>query len=355
MIDFRYNYPVLPSQHQLLIDALSALKPDESYMKMATPGGHPDDKKVAASWLSQPNFPVHEDSVVIGCGGHQALSVIILATGLSGGKVIVDPVTYNGFIGLSSMFNIILIPCPIDENGVKPDAIADLCTEHDIKAVYLMPTIHNPLCYIMPLQRRQEIVEVARRFDLILIDDDAYGFLAPETLLNFAHLAPERGFFIYSFSKILAPGVKTSYILVPEKWKMQATNAAWMTSSGPVTLYNKLVSNWVKEGIVTKVIEEKRQVAGEKQKLAAKILNKHNYLTQANSYHFWLPLPKSVNAYQFGESLSVKGVDVVTSVAYNFSGDANYNGIRVALGNVSDQKILIQGLTIIDESLSSIR
>jgi len=354
MIDFRYNYPVLPSQHQLLTDALNSLKPDESYIKMATPGGHPDDKKVAAAWLSQPRFPVHEDSVVIGCGGHHALSVIILATGLSGGKVLVDPVTYNGFIGLSSMFNITLVPCPIDENGIKPEAIADLCTEHDIKAVYLMPTIHNPLCYIMPLQRRQEIVEVARRFNLVLIDDDAYGFLATEALPNFAHLAPECGFYIYSFAKILAPGMKTSYILVPEKWKMQATNAAWMTSSGPVTLYNRLVSNWVEEGIVKKVIEEKRQVAREKQKLTASVLNKHKYLTQATSYHFWLPLPQSANAYQFGENLSAQGVDVVTSAGYNVSGDTKYNGIRVALGNVSDEKILIQGLTIIEESLSAI-
>ena len=321
---------------------------------MATPGGHADDKNVAAFWLSKPDFPIDQDSVVIACSGHQALSVIILATGLACGKVLVDPVTYNGFLSLASMFNIKLIPCPIDEDGLKPDAIAALCEENDIKAVYLMPTIHNPLCYIMPLQRRKEIVEVARQFDLVLIDDDAYGFLAPETLPGFAHLAPERSFYIYSFSKILAPGIKTCYIIVPEKWETQTTNAVWMTSSGSVTLYNRLVSNWIKSGVVEKVIEEKRLVATEKQKVAASVFHKHSYLTQATSYHIWLPLAKSVNAYQFGENLSVKGVDVVTSAAYNFSRDANYNGIRIALGNVSDEKILIQGLTIIEESLSDI-
>jgi len=354
MIDFRYNYPILRSQHQLLMQALSELEQDESYMKMAVPGGHPEDKKVAADWLSKPGFPIAADAVVIGCGGHHALSMIILATELSGGKVLVDPVTYNGFIGLSSMFNITLIPCPVDEDGLRPDVIAALCKADNIKAVYLMPTIHNPLCYIMPLQRRQEVVEVARQFDLLLIDDDAYGFLDSGALPSFAHLAPERGFYIYSFSKILAPGIKTSYIVTPEKWKSQTENAAWMTSSGSVTLYNRLVSNWVKQGIVEKVIEEKRQAAAEKQRLAANILKKYNYLTQVSSYHFWIPLPQSANARQFGESLSEKGVDVVTSAAYNVTGDISYNGIRVALGNVPDEKVLTEGLMIIEESLAGL-
>lgn len=354
MIDFRFNYPVLPSQHPLLIDALSALEPDESYMKMAVPGGYPDDRQTGAEWLSKPAYKVENEAVLIGCGGHHALTVIILATGLSGGKVLVDPVTYNGFIGLASMFNITLVPCAMDEHGIIPQAMTELCADPSIKAVYLMPTIHNPLCYVMPLQRREAIVDVARRFDLILIDDDAYGFLEPDILPSFAHLAPERGFFIYSFAKILAPGVKTSYILTPEKWRAQVTNALWMTVSGSVTLYNRLMSNWINAGIVAQMIEEKRKVAAEKQKIVARVLSGRSYSTQPTSFHFWLPLPASVNPWEFGKTLAESGVDVVTSAGYNVAGDPGFNGIRVALGNVSEEKILIDGLTIIDDLLTRI-
>ena len=351
MIDFRFNYPVLDEQHILFQNALAALEPNDAYLKMEISGGYPEDRKIAAQWLSKPDYPVIPESVVLACGGHHALTVILLATGLSGGAVLVDAVTYNGFIGLASIMNVKLIPCPVDDKGMKPEAVAELCLSQKIKAVYLMPTIHNPLCFIMPLERRLEIVELARLFDLILIDDDAYGFLEPNHLPNFAQLAPERGFFVYSFAKILAPGVRTSYIIVPEKWLAQVMNVIRITSSGSVTLFTRLISDWILYGEVTRIIKEKRDIAAERQKVAAKVLSGYKMITQPTSFHFWIPLSESVNPNQFGENLSAKGVDVVTSGGYNVNGDPKYNGIRVALGSVSDEKILTEGLTIIAESL----
>lgn len=350
MIDFRFNYPVLNSQHILFQNALASIEPSDAYLKMEV-SGYPEDRKIAAQWLSKPDYPVSAESVVLACGGHHALTVILLATGLSGGAVLVDPVTYNGFIGLASTLNVKLIPCPIDEKGMKPEAMAELCLSQKIKAVYLMPTIHNPLCFIMSLERRLEIVEVARLFDLILIDDDAYGFLSPEILPNFAQLAPERGFFIYSFAKILAPGVKASYIIVPEKWLNQVLNVIRITSSGSVTLFTRLISSWITSGEIRRIINEKQQVASERQEVAAEVLSNYKIVTQPTSFHLWVSLPESVDANKFGGNLSAKGVDVVTSGGCNVTGDPKYNGIRVALGNVSDEKILKEGLTIIAESL----
>ncbi|GLU56678.1 aminotransferase-like domain-containing protein [Dyadobacter frigoris] len=351
MIDFRFNYPVLDSQHILFQNALTSIEPNEAYLKMEISGGYPEDRKIASQWLSRPDYPVAPESVVLACGGHHALTAIILATGLSGGAILVDPVTYNGFIGLAAIMNVKLIPCPIDDKGMKPEAMAELCLSQKIKAVYLMPTIHNPLCFIMPLERRMEIVEVAQLFDLILIDDDAYGFLEPNTLPNFAQLAPERGFFIYSFAKILAPGVKTSYIIVPEKWLSPVMNVVRITSSGSVTLFTRLISNWVTSGEISRIIKEKQKIALERQNVAARVLAGYKIITQPTSFHFWIPLPGSVHVNEFGEDLSKKGIDVVTSSGYNVDADPMYNGIRVALGSVSDEKILTKGLSIIAESL----
>lgn len=352
MIDFRFNYPVLDEQHTLFQKALASLEPNDAYLKMEVSGGYPEDRRIAAQWLSKPDYPVSPESVVLACGGHHALTVILLATGLSGGAVLVDPVTYNGFIGLASMMNVKLIPCPIDEKGMKPEAMAELCLSQKIKAIYLMPTIHNPLCFIMPLERRLEIVEVARLFDLTLIDDDAYGFLEPNTLPNFAQLAPERGFFIYSFAKILAPGVKTSYIIVPERWLSQVMNVIRITSSGSVTLFTRLISSWILSGEVARIIKEKQDIAAKRQRVASEVLAGYKIITQPTSFHFWIPLSESINVNQFGENLSAKGVDVVTSGGYNVNGDPKYNGIRVALGSVSDENILKDGLEIIAKSLN---
>ena len=351
MIDFRFNYPVLDSVHQDLTESLHSLQFDNKYLRLTPPEGDPEDRGIAAEWLSKPDYQIKSDSVFIACGGHHAVMTIIIAAGLSGKSVLVDALTYNGFIASASMLGVNLIPCPIDEHGIVPSEIAKLCQSGNIAAIYLMPTIHNPLCYIMPLSRRIELVEVARQFDLTIIDDDAYGFLAPEAPVSFAHLAPERAFFIYSFAKVIAPGVKTSYIVVPEKWKNSLSNAIRMTSSGPVILFNHIIGSWIESGKMSEMIGEKRRLAGVKQRIVQEVLAGHRYITQPTSYHFWLPFPESTNAFQFGEGLIKKGVEVVTSQAYQIVNDPKHSGIRIALGNVPDENTLRKGLTIISESL----
>lgn len=352
MIDLRFNYPVLDSQHTLLQTALATMPPLKDYLCMEPPGGHFVDKQIAAQWLSRTGISIAPQTVAICCGGHHALTVICLAANLSGQSVIVDPLTYNGFIGIASLLNITLIPCPIDNEGMEPDALAKLCENPAVKAIYLTPTIHNPLAFIMPLTRRQEIVAVARQADKLLIDDDAYGFLDPHAPASFAHLAPERGFFIYSLAKPVAPGVKTAYMLVPPQWQQAVANTVRVTSSGSVTLLTKLVSHWITTGVVRDLIDQKRQQAIQKQELVKRIFNGVTYTTQPTSYHIWFPLPASADPQQVGEELLAKGVDVVTSQGYQVGPVPSHKGIRVALGNVTDEQVLEKGLRLVANTLA---
>ncbi|TAI64222.1 aminotransferase class I/II-fold pyridoxal phosphate-dependent enzyme [Bradyrhizobium sp. Leo170] len=88
----------------------------------------------------------------------------------------------------------------MDEHGVVPTALDAACRRHAPKAVYLVPTIHNPTTATMPLSRREEVAEILRRNDVLLLEDDAYGPLEPDAV-PLASLIPERTYFMASLSK----------------------------------------------------------------------------------------------------------------------------------------------------------
>jgi DNA-binding transcriptional MocR family regulator len=125
---------------------------------------------------------------------------------LANKTVVVEGLTYSNFLAIAAMLNIKLLPCPADTLGIKPDALREILTKHRAQhgrgpeALYIMATINNPTGTVLPTDRRQDIVSIARMMDMLIIEDDAYGFLEAESLPNFFHLAPERSFYVYSFS-----------------------------------------------------------------------------------------------------------------------------------------------------------
>jgi DNA-binding transcriptional MocR family regulator len=104
----------------------------------------------------------------------------------------------------------------MDEAGILPDALNNACRDHAPKALYLIPTIQNPTTATMPLSRREEVAEILRANDVLLLEDDAYGLLDPMAV-PLAVLVPERTYFASSLSKCIAPGLRVSFLLTPDQ------------------------------------------------------------------------------------------------------------------------------------------
>lgn len=350
MINLRFNYPVSPQQYSLMEQSLRALPVDAGLLEFDPGNGTAYDKEIAAQWLSKPGYPVTPDAVQLACGGHHAVMAICIAAGLANQTVIADAYTYNGFISIASLLKIKLVACPMDADGMLPHELEQLVKTHNAKAVYLTPTIHNPLAFTMPLQRRLQLAEVARKTDILIIDDDAYGFLDADAPLSFAHLAPERAFYIYSFAKPFAPGIKLSYIIAPPQLRDALSGTIRVSSSGPVAIMIKLVNQWITGGDMQNTINHKRQQSMEKQAVVNAYLSGTGYVTQPSACHIWLPLPGGVNSGSFSQALLDRGVDVVPGQAYKVGDIAMPDGIRIAFGSATIDE-LKAGLQIISALL----
>lgn len=349
-IDLRLNYPVLPGQAETLRAALADLATDADRVAeiLALPPyeGRPADRARAAAWLSGPSgemaaddaAPIGPDAVLLGAGGHHAVFAALLAVGVHGGVIVTDPLTYSGLIAQAGLLGARLVACPGDADGMDPAALRDVCEREgdNVRLVYLMPTVHNPLGTVMSLARRRELVAVARERDLLLLDDDAYGFLEANPPPSLARLAPERAFQVVSFSKPFGPGLKLSFLVAPPAWRTRAAGAIRQTVSGAVTLWAGLVTGWLADGTLTRVVEAKRAEAIRRQAVAREILAGLDYSAHPTGFHGWLRLPAGTDADALHARLLADGVDTVPASAFAVERATALAGLRVALGQEPD-------------------
>jgi DNA-binding transcriptional MocR family regulator len=238
-----------------------------------------------------------------------------------------------------------------DDDGTIPASLREACLG-GVRAFYSMPTIHNPLGGVMPLGRRNEIVAIAREHDLLLLEDDAYGFLAPAAPPHFALLAPERAFYVYSLSKPFAPAVKVSFLIAPERFQSTLTNTIRITSSGVAPLLAAAMCQAIENGTLNTLILAKRQDAIRRQEIARDVFRHVPFAAHPSSYHLWLTVPMSREAQQIHASLRLEGVDITPAGAFEVSPTERIRGLRVALGSECDLERLREGLLLVERHVS---
>jgi DNA-binding transcriptional MocR family regulator len=231
MIDLNFNYPSLPGQADLLRTALRqlALSGDlEALLRYQPHAGRQHERASVARHLQDRGVQADAGQVLIVNGAQQGLAVTLMALLKPGDVIAADALTYSGFKVLAEALHLEVVAIPAGDHGPDLTALDKLCRSRSVRAVYSMPTLHNPLGWVTPIEQREQLVALARRHDLILIEDAAYAFLVdnpPRTLID---LAPERTVYVSGLSKNIATGLRVGFIAAP-----CATCRRWNASSAP--------------------------------------------------------------------------------------------------------------------------
>ncbi|VVD78970.1 aminotransferase-like domain-containing protein [Pandoraea anhela] len=357
-VDLAFNYPVLPEQTEALRQALRDLAAggDLSAWLAHTPhDGHLSDRRAAARWLARRDgVAVRPETVVVCAGGQHALDVLQLALCRAGEPVAVEALTYPGWKALAAMRDVPLVALPMTQDGLDPLALDKLCRTHAgrLRVVYTMPTLHNPLGSVMPLARRLALVDVARRHDLLLIEDSAYGFLVADAPPPLRLLAPERTFEVCSLSKPGAPGLRIAYLVAPSEWqpRVHAAMRASVWSAAP--LMAQLASRWLNDGTIDGWIARKRAVAAQRQAIARQCLAGLGSTGYAGAFHRLLPVPAPMRCDNVVAALQARGIAVTPVDAFAAPGQPAPSAIRVALGSPGSDAALHAALVQVAEVVS---
>lgn len=356
--DLSMNLPPQPLEADLegrIMRGLAALRREfgfSAYLQYREAGGSAEERGAAAEWMRQ-RVPQAEAERIVIFPGTQAALYVFLATHLSPADcVLAEAVTYPGLMSAADIARVRLRGLPLDDEGIVPEALADACSDARVRAMYLVPTIHSPTTATMSLRRRERVAEIARRFDKIVFEDDAYGALAPETT-PLAALMPERVFHAASLAKCVTPGLRVSFLLAPTQAIAERLRQALRAMlQMPVSLTLALAARWVRDGSLADIVAAIRAEAIARQKLAAHALRGHAYRAHPAGHHIWMPLPPHWRSVAFVAHMQRHGVGVVTSEAFAVE-EAPEPAVRVALGAAASRSDLAQALDVLAAGLSN--
>jgi DNA-binding transcriptional MocR family regulator len=348
VVDLNFNYPSLPGQAEMLRNALRPLASSgdlEALLRYQPHGGRIHERASVALHLEQHGLSVPADQVLIVNGAQHGLAVVALAMLQPGDAVAVDALTYPGFKVLAQALRLDLVPLPAATDGPDLDALEQLCVTRRIRAIYQMPTLHNPLGWVTSHKSRQHLVTIAREHGLLIIEDAAYAFLVDRPPAPLAALAPESTFYVSGLSKSVATGLRFGFVVAPAEFVASLERVIRATTWNTPALMTAIATGWLNDGTVTRLETQKRADARRRQSLARKVLNGLELVGHPASYFLWLPLPEETRADQVAAALMRETISVSTAEPFATTKNPPH-AIRLALGSV-DLELLTQSLATV--------
>ena len=336
VVDLNFNYPSLPAQGDALREALRqlAMAGDiDSHLRYQPHAGRLAEREIIARHLTCQHFAPDAENVLIVNGAQHGLAVTVMGLLRPGDVVAVDALTYSGFKVLAALYHLELAAIPCRPEGPDLQALHTLCQQRRVRAVYTMPTLHNPLGWVLNTGQRQALADLARQHDLLIIEDAAYARLVSRPPPPVISYAPERTVYVTGFSKNIATGLRVGVVISPPRYRPEIERAIRATTWNTPTLISSLICAWIEDGTVARFETQKRQDARQRQQVAREVLCGLPVVSHPDSYFVWLPLGEESRADRLANALMERRISVSTAEPFCVSATIP-QALRIALGSV---------------------
>ncbi|EPM7095292.1 PLP-dependent aminotransferase family protein [Klebsiella pneumoniae] len=336
VVDLNFNYPSLPEQGDALREALRqlAMAGDiDSHLRYQPHAGRLAERDIIARHLTCQHFAPDAENVLIVNGAQHGLAVTVMGLLRPGDVVAVDALTYSGFKALAALYHLELAAIPCRPEGPDLQALHTLCQQRRVRAVYTMPTLHNPLGWVLNTGQRQALADLARQHDLLIIEDAAYARLVSHPPPPVVSYAPERTVYVTGFSKNIATGLRVGVVISPPRYRPEIERAIRATTWNTPTLISSLICAWIEDGTVARFETQKRQDARQRQQVAREVLCGLPVVSHSDSYFVWLPLGEESRADRLANALMERRISVSTAEPFCVSATIP-QALRIALGSV---------------------
>ena len=329
-VNLEVNFPLLPGQAELLAPALAGLlRPDALEGGLVPPraAGSPAARSAAADLLAREGWAPDPANVLFAGNGRQAVAAAVSALVPVGGRLGVEALTYPVARTIAARLGVELVPLPMDAHGLLPDAVRAAAR---LDAIYVQPTLHNPVTVTMPAERRAELADVLAERGLPAVEDTIYAFLrdGPPPLAAFT---PERTVVVDSLSKRVAPGLTLGFVVPPaglyDRLAAALRSGGWTAHAFAL----EAATRWMADGVVQRVQEAKRADAVQRQELVAHHLAEFTVHTDPVAYHCWWELPAPWRADTFVAAAARRGIAVTPAAAFAVGAGEAVSAVRLAL------------------------
>lgn len=321
-------------------------------MRYTPPQGLYEHRKIAAGWIRRFGVDAGADQVIITAGSQHAIDCILSSLFQPGDHIAVDCLTYPGIKTAAKQHGIQLDAVAMDRNGMLPDDLETVCSHSDIRGIYTMSRMQNPTNSVMSGQRREEIARIIKRKNLLLVEDDIYGFLSSDSA-PLTSLIPENSVFICGISKAFYAGLRTSFLLAPERYCYRISQAVVDTVWMAPTLNSEIACECISSGMAEKIIQEKLENIKIRADLLSEAFSGFHFDYEPNSMFAWLKLPDRWGSGSFEKAANRFGVNIYASDKFAVGGFVPPDCVRVSLTGADDLSEFQRGLEILRKLLNS--
>ena len=248
----------------------------------------------------------------------------------------------------ASMRNVGAVPVgiPMDDQGMIPEALEERARSGKGTYIYLIPNFHNPMGITIPLQRRKDLYAVARKYDLMIYEDDPYGEVrfAGEPIPSFKSMDVDgRVIYAGSFSKTLSAGLRVGFLYAADEVAKKIAAVKVADGQEPI-LNQKIIARCLEKMDYDEHLERVRQIYARKCRLMAEGLRKFcsercRVLIPDGGMFIWVELPPDVDIDAVSEAAIQAGVGVVKSAAFAVDPDRPGHAFRLNFSAVPDAQI----------------
>ncbi|MBN2392680.1 MAG: PLP-dependent aminotransferase family protein [Anaerolineae bacterium] len=327
-------------------DYLLREAPKQSLQYSTTEGYRPLREFIADS-MAKYGIQHSPDNILITTGSQQALDLV--------GKIFIDPgscvvtgnPTYLGAIQAWRAYEAEFVTIPLDDNGMQVELLEDAIKKTPVRYIYILPNFHNPAGTTLPEDRRRLLVEIARKYDLLIVEDDPYGALryTGEDIIPIAALAPERTIYLGTFSKTLTPGLRIGWSVAPAEIThrlVQAKQGADLHSS----TFDQMIANDVSQrGILKAHVRKLRQVYKERRDVMLDALTEFwpdgsSWTQPQGGLFLWARAPENIDTLALLPRALENKVAYVPGINFYPHEDGGHNAMRLNFSNAVPEMIV---------------
>jgi DNA-binding transcriptional MocR family regulator len=331
--DLSFNQPLGEDQADALRKALRALSVSgevEALLRQDPPGGRLGERAVVATYLLDRGIDTAPANVLLTSGTQQALDCVLRSLTRPGDVLAVDALSYPGIKLLAAAHRLDLAPVPVTVDGPDLATLDRLCRTRPVRAIYTMPTLHNPLGWVLDPERRDRLVSIARTHDCLIVEDGTYAFLETAPPPPLQALAPERTCYVAGLSKNVAAGLRFGFAVLPDRCVEPVTRSLRLAAWGAPGLITALATRWLADGTVARWEEQRRRDAAARQDIARTALAGMRITAHPVSYMVWLRLEPHQRPDHVAALLAEAGVLLSTADAFA-TGPFRPAALRLAL------------------------
>ncbi|MDD6762939.1 MAG: PLP-dependent aminotransferase family protein [Clostridiales bacterium] len=237
-------------------------------LQYGTTDGYPKMKECAKARALKADAYNEGDEIIITTGANQGIDLTAKAIINKGDKIIVENPSFIGSLNAFRSYECQLVGVDVDNDGMNMDKLeAALEANPDAKLLYTIPTFQNPTGTTMPLEKRKRLLELAAKYNVLIIEDNPYGDLrfSGEDVATVKSLDTDgRVIYCGSFSKILSPGMRLGYIIGPAQLLEKVEMLKQVNDVHTPMLTQLMCVEFMKKYNIDKYIEKNRQLYGKK-------------------------------------------------------------------------------------------